>query len=406
MLDAALSYIAARWSVIPLQSRGKRPLLPSWTEYQSRRATDEEIREWWSRWPGANLGVATGAVSGLVVLDFDGPAAVDFAKRNGVPPTPCVSTGKGWHLYFQHPGQPASNATALGGIKGLDVRGDGGYVVAPPSIHPSGRQYRWIKGRSPGDLPLAPCPTWLLELLARREKAIPAPDGVGWVERLLQGVPEGQRDDACTRLAGHYLGKGLPEPEVLALLRAWNQQNRPPLPDRDLEKCVRSVAARESRKPNKPKGLQSGFRLDGPIYAPPTWSTLVICQDWHDARRQVAAGNAVVVIRPDGRLPPGAEKLVVEAENIETAGFTPEEAQLILWQLFPLYAIASSARSAADTEIMSDGDKATKSKATEPTEIPPPGLAPVTDLAESVFGFCRTWQLEPAKAAILENLFN
>ncbi|MGQ9825486.1 MAG: bifunctional DNA primase/polymerase, partial [Desulfotomaculales bacterium] len=249
MLDAAIFYLAHGFSIIPLRPRDKRPALPSWADYQSRRATEEEIREWWSRWPDANLGIVTGTVSGLVVLDLDGPDAVDFVKRHGVSATPTVSTGKGWHVYFQHPGQPVQNAAALGGVKGLDIRADGGYVVAPPSVHPSGRQYKWAKGRSPGDLPLAPCPEWLLEILVNQGRAvsIPEPGGdkePGWVETLLRGVTEGQRDDATTRLAGHYLAKGLPESEVIMLLLAWNRRNQPPLPESQVEKCVRSVAGR------------------------------------------------------------------------------------------------------------------------------------------------------------------
>jgi len=263
LLEAALAYAARGWSVIPLRPRDKRPALSSWQEYQQSRATEEAIRSWWERWPDANLGIVTGAVSGLVVLDLDGPEAVAFAKERSVPKTPTVATGKGYHLYFAHPGHPVPNAARLAEFAdgGLDVRGDGGYVVAPPSVHPSGRRYAWVKGRSPEDLPLSPLPAWLLELLEARGQAAPTgtADGTGtepgWVEQLLQGVPEGQRDDAATRLAGHFLAKGLPESEVLALLLAWNQKNTPPLPDKDIKKCVRSVARREAQKP---KGARNG----------------------------------------------------------------------------------------------------------------------------------------------------
>jgi len=308
MLDAALSYAALGWSVIPLQPRGKRPLLPSWAEYQTRRATEEEVREWFTRWPDANLGIVTGAVSGLVVLDLDGPEAVQAVReRGGLPPAPCVVTGKGYHYYLSHPGQSVQNAASLAGIKGFDVRGDGGYVVAPPSIHHSGRFYRWAKWRSTDDVVLAPYPEWLLEMLANRGQGaiISSQTDPGWVESLLRGVHEGQRDDAATRLAGHFLGKDLPESEVLVLLLAWNQRNTPPLPDREIEKCVRSVVSRESRKPARPRAqVKPNFRLDGPVYAPEGWRTLTICRDWQEARKLAAQGNAVAVARKDGSLPP------------------------------------------------------------------------------------------------------
>jgi len=363
VIEFALFYLARRWSVIPLRPRDKRPLL-DWQKYQDQQATEEEIREWWNRWPDANIGLVTGTVSGLVVLDLDDPEAVKLVKQQGVPPTVVASTGKGWHIYFQHPGQPVVNAVALGGVKGLDVRADGGYVVAPPSVHPSGRQYTWAKGRSPDDIQLAPCPEWLPELLANRNQVATSPEPrreSGWVEQLLAGVLEGQRDDACTRLAGHFLGKGLPEREVLALLLAWNARNQPPLPESQVEKCVRSVASRESRKPARGKVFQpGGFRLDGPVYAPEAWQTLVICRDWREARELAAAGNAVVVMRRDGNLPPEADKLVAVAQEIKTAGFTPEEALRLAWELYPLRLVSRAATEGTAALTVAHSHRATE----------------------------------------------
>ncbi|MCL6478490.1 MAG: bifunctional DNA primase/polymerase [Peptococcaceae bacterium] len=351
LFDTALFYLTCGFSVIPLQPRGKRPLLSSWSEYQSRRAMEEEIHDWFSRWPGMNIGIVTGQVSGLIVLDLDGPEAVEAVRgKGGLPPTPCAVTGKGYHYYLVHPGQPVQNAAALGGVKGLDVRADGGYVVAPPSIHPSSRQYRWAKGRSPDDLPLAPCPAWLLDMLANRGRAQAACSAQepGWVEALLRGVPEGQRDDACTRLAGHFFGKGLPESEVLALLLAWNQRNQPPMKEREVEKCVRSVASRETRNPARPRAhVQPVFRLDGPVYTPPGWHTLVICRDWAEARKLAAQGNAVAVCRKDGSLPPEAAQLVATASDIKTAGFSSEEARRLAWELYPLRLVRAATEGTA-----------------------------------------------------------
>jgi hypothetical protein len=406
-----------------------------WREYQSRRATPGEIAAWWDRWPNANLGVVTGCVSGLVVLDLDGPEAVAYAKRHGVPLTPTVATGKGWHIYFQYPGQPVQNAASLDGVKGLDVRANGGYVVAPPSIHPSGRQYRWAPGRSPNDLPLAPCPAWLLDLLAKRNRAQAAsPTEPGWVEALLRGVPEGQRDDACTRLAGHFLGKGLPESEVLAILVAWNQRNRPPLSEKDVEKCVRSVANREARKLPRPVPVK--FHLDGPVYTPENWRTLVICRSWQEARKLAVKGNAVAVCRRDGSLPPEAGKLVAMAQDVKTAGFTQEEARRLAWELYPLRLVRAGATTDGTAALRLEPE-------TAPSSTPSPGLSdnhadeavlaqavaagreamrealavrgePAPEppelggfaLTERLFGgFDRVWDLTPAQAARLEAIF-
>lgn len=361
MLEHALSYAARGWCVIPLRPRDKRPALASWQEHQQRRAAEEEIRAWWSRWPGANVGVVTGAVSVLVVLDLDGPEVVNYAKERGVPQTPVVATGKGFHVYFQHPGRPVPNAAALAGIKGLDLRGDGGYVVAPPSLHPSGRRYAWCKGRSPDDLPLAPMPDWLLELMETRNQTGSAVNGAGkepgWVEALLRGVPEGQRDDACTRLAGHFLAKGLPESEVLALLLAWNEKNTPPLPEAQVEKCVRSVARREAAKPRPARralagGNGNGLRLPGRVAVPECWDggVLVLAGDWESARSAYAAGHAVVVAYPDGRVPPEAGPLLRRAGELRAEAAEPEAKKRLEWLLAPLvYArLARQAQAAAE----------------------------------------------------------
>ncbi|MER3407680.1 MAG: DNA primase, partial [Nitrososphaera sp.] len=104
----------------------------------------------------------TGAVSGLVVLDVDGNDDVG----RPFPDTPTARTRSGHHWYFAHPGGQVPNAVRL--LPGLDVRGDGGYVVAPPSEHPSGQRYTWVEGRSPWNLPPAPLPDWLRELLSDR----------------------------------------------------------------------------------------------------------------------------------------------------------------------------------------------------------------------------------------------
>src|SRR5262249_6866135 len=117
------------------------------------------IREWWQRHPNANVGIATGAASGLVVLDVDpdhggGESAELYMPGEALPSTLIARTGGGGlHMYFKHPGGRIRNsASELG--PGLDVRGDGGYVVAPPSVHFSGKPYGWVDLGAPlADLP-------------------------------------------------------------------------------------------------------------------------------------------------------------------------------------------------------------------------------------------------------------
>jgi hypothetical protein len=249
MLEYALVYLRKKWSIIPLRI-DKKPYLDSWKRYQEAPPTQGEVETWWKMWPKANIGVVTGKVSGLVVVDADGEEGLESIKQLGaLPPTPCVRTGKGWHYYFQHPGDRVISNFARK-MPGLDLRGDGGYVMAPPSIHPSGSVYEW--SLAPKDVPLAPLPAGILALIekgkavASRQQA--KNEDPTWVQEYLNGVDAGQRNTAATRLAGHYLGKGLPPSEVEPLLLLWNEKNRPPLPENEIRQVVASVAKAEAEK--------------------------------------------------------------------------------------------------------------------------------------------------------------
>ena len=148
------------WSVIPLRQRDKRPAIGSWGEYQHHGPSRELVNGWALR--GFNVGIVTGRVSGLLVLDLDSQDAIMEAERLGLPDTVATSTAKGRHCYFQHPGGKVKNRAGL--FPGADIRADGGFVVGPGSIHPSGKPYEWIA--SPLDGPLAVPPRWLMDALA------------------------------------------------------------------------------------------------------------------------------------------------------------------------------------------------------------------------------------------------
>jgi hypothetical protein len=172
--DEARAALARGWAPLPLEPGGKRPLV-TWARFQQRRPTPGELRYWWHRWPDAGLGLVTGAVSGLVVVDVDprngGDATLEDLEHEHcpVPVTVEVLTGGGGrHLYFRHPGVEMPPAK-LG--PGLDLLADGSQVVAPPSIHASGRRYEWEVSRLPGAVPLAELPTWLRVDAPRRGPA-------------------------------------------------------------------------------------------------------------------------------------------------------------------------------------------------------------------------------------------
>ena len=179
----------------------------------------DRIGQWWSIWPDANLAIRTGARpagAGVVVVDIDPAHGGDTslaelrAVHGPLPVTLEVRTGGGGrHLYFAHPGGPVpSSAGRLGA--GLDVRGDGGYVLAPPSRHASGSRYRWLRR------PLEPLPAWLADLACddgRQERADAGPAvvvrrGQAWAAAALVGevasvrrASEGSRNHSLNRAA-------------------------------------------------------------------------------------------------------------------------------------------------------------------------------------------------------------
>jgi len=230
-------------SVIPLKPRDKKPALDSWTEYQTRKATREERDEWRKRFPGCNWGLVCGKVSNVVALDFDGEAGKTlFAEHRLHGKQPTNLTGKGYHGLFLPPDQTLKNGVRI--VDGLDIRSDGGYIVIPPSIHPSGSKYAWQV--APWMLPPPPLPNWVTPLLDKRKNVTPLP--IGSPDGLPPGVGEGRRNQTAAQYAGRYLAKGLSAEETFQVLRAWNGKNTPPMPETDLRSVIFSIARKEAAK--------------------------------------------------------------------------------------------------------------------------------------------------------------
>ena len=175
MIRAALHYAHCfGWSVFPLAPRDKVPLIPKWRDGRGvlDATTDaDRIRGWWSRNPRAKIGIATGTVSGSWVLDVDprnggDDSLAELESAHGPLPetTEAVTGGGGRHVLFKCT-EPI-RCTVL--APGLDVKGCGGYIVAPPSIHPSGRRYCWEASCRPDETTIADAPEWLARMLDRR----------------------------------------------------------------------------------------------------------------------------------------------------------------------------------------------------------------------------------------------
>ena len=183
ILAAALAYAKHGWSVFPVTAAAKKSHKSA--EHTNGRkwgATSDltEIRRDFTRWPGARIGIVTGATSGIVVIDVDtleghgvdgSIALAELEARHGALPETlrAMSPSGSRHCYFRHPGPEIkikSSDSKLGA--GIDVKGDGGCVTAPPSVNLDGRRYRWLNRG-----PIAPMPAWLVELT--REQPSPAP---------------------------------------------------------------------------------------------------------------------------------------------------------------------------------------------------------------------------------------
>jgi len=217
----ALKAIDRGWNPIPVKFRSKTPS-QAWKEFQGRRVNKDELQELFPGNEPANIGIVTGKISGLCVLDVDrksgGLETLELltAEFGPLPETPTVVTGGGGrHFYFAAHGI-RNSAGVLG--DGLDIRGEGGYVVCPPSIHENGTSYKWEQGLSPEEVPVAPIPDWLLDKLNRKVSEVSEP---GTVE-------EGRRHNHLTSLAGRLLGTGIESDVLEAALVAENARCEPP----------------------------------------------------------------------------------------------------------------------------------------------------------------------------------
>jgi Bifunctional DNA primase/polymerase, N-terminal/Primase C terminal 1 (PriCT-1) len=205
---AALQLAQKGLAVFPCQPRGKEPACDA--GLHAATCDIERINRWWQAVPDLNVGIATGTASGIFVLDIDGEGGEASLRRLEqencpLPPTIEAITGKGRHCYFRMRGSIRNSAGQIGA--GLDIRGDGGYVIAPPSIHPSGRAYSWSVDAADD---FATAPDWLHSLFG------PA-NGYGkagkplehWHRVLTEPIRNGERNTTLASMAGKLLHAGL-----------------------------------------------------------------------------------------------------------------------------------------------------------------------------------------------------
>ncbi len=257
--DFALTYLKNGISVFP--TRGKKPLV-AWEKYSRAKPTEQEVIDWWTKWPEADIAGATGAVSDLVVVDVDG------GEVPKLPPTAVSETSPGHYQYFfKHPGFPVQNSVKVI-APNVDVRGDGGFVVLPPSRHfnkkTDKQDFTYIWSIPPKDADFADLPESILEKVKIKKP----------VSDVVQGVIEGERNNSAASMAGKLL-KRFPakewESEAWPLLQAWNDKNNPPLSAQELRLVFDSILQREAD--NKEAGGESARRGVADILADITLSS-------------------------------------------------------------------------------------------------------------------------------------
>jgi hypothetical protein len=236
-------------SIIPILPGSKKPAI-KWEEFQKRRATTDEREAWKREFPGCNWAIVTGEVSGLFALDWDKAKGRELRKEKNVYGGPAsITPSGGFHTLHAHPGRRVPNGVRLLGDEsgGLDIRGDGGYIVCPPSIV-DGKAYKWEIPPWMGEL--SPAPEWVWPLIERGNGAGATPAGTSspQLNGLPPGVSKGQRNQTMAQYAGRYLRKGCTAEETFQILRAVNQKFQPPLPEEEVRRIVFSIARREREK--------------------------------------------------------------------------------------------------------------------------------------------------------------
>jgi DNA-binding Lrp family transcriptional regulator len=244
--------------VFPCRPGGKEPL----TRRGFKDATTDRSRvhAWWTRWPGANIGIPTGEASGLLVLDEDRVGALSELPGELPETTTARTGGGGLHMLYRYPaGEEIRNSAGKLG-DGIDVRGEGGYVIAPPSRTTG--PYEWIER-----LPLADAPAWLLEALRKppaRPERSKGERGPTPILAAGEKIPDGRRDDALASLAGRLHDGTRNLERLTADLMGINASRcAPPLPEGEVEKIAGSIFKREPAKPSRDVSPEVLGKLDG-----------------------------------------------------------------------------------------------------------------------------------------------
>jgi len=314
-IEWALYYAQMGWPVFPVhsiqngwctcrksdcESPGKHPR--TYHGHSDATTDTKQIKKWWDKWPSANIGIATGKISGIVVLDIDKkPGGFESLKKleeeyGKLPETLTANTGGGGsHFYFKY---PESGFKSTGGVlgTGIDTRGDGGYIIAHPSNHLSGNNYQWAKNK-PGDIELAELPNWVSEQLESSGNALP----IG-------------RHQHLTSFAGtlrHRLPGLTLSDLTLALIEENEKECKPPLDDVEVRRIAGCIFRYRINRPLNDAGNAERLvdRYGEDLMFCPEWKKWLI---WNGSYWEIDIKNQIRGYAIDT-----ARNIVNEVENNE-----------------------------------------------------------------------------------------
>lgn len=260
VLEAALQYQKTGLSVIPVRP-DKKPFI-AWQEYQGRKATEAEIRQWWGKWPGAMIGLVTGEISGLFVVDCDSREGFDTVQEH-LPDSLEIPTARtprgGWHFYFQNPAN-SGLTTKAGIMPGVDIRGEGGYIIATPSKNAEGKLYGWLECLSLIEVAPPPLPDALQGALLINNNLYrggcgqdnsPRPQETTKATTDHKFFQQGRRDDDLFHAANCLIKGGCEMPFADYVLNILANNSTPPFPENEIQAKIESAMKRiETRERN------------------------------------------------------------------------------------------------------------------------------------------------------------
>lgn len=243
-LEAAKIFLKEyKWRPIPINRDSKIPLI-KWKEFQDRSPTEAELESWWKKWPQANVGIITGEGSGIISFDVDSKEALNFINESGgFPDTILYFTRtdgdfRRHQVIFKHPGFRVTTHEAH---PGLDIKGDGGYIQVPPSIHPeTEEEYEWDFGAKPHDFKdrIPELPPWMIDLTKKGKGS-----NGNWTPPDLAdlgGMRDGDgRDNALKDLCWKFLLEGHTDEYILLALEGANNRFADRLDEKDLPELVK-----------------------------------------------------------------------------------------------------------------------------------------------------------------------